>query len=100
MICDLAYAIHPGLPRHKYMAVLTFKFDESYKSKRTLIVGGWIADEKQWKRVESRWQKAIAFENKTLPPEHQIKRYHAAVMNAGDPPFDGWDKTRKNRFTN
>jgi len=82
------------------MAVFTFKFDESYKRKRTLVVGGWIADERQWKRVEKRWQKAIAHENSTLPPEYQIKRYHAAEMNAGDGPFKGWDTTRKHRFTN
>ncbi|HTR25157.1 MAG TPA: hypothetical protein VMI10_14345 [Terriglobales bacterium] len=82
------------------MAVFTFKFDESYKSHRTLIVGGWIADDKQWKRVENRWQKAIAQENKTLPPDRQIKRYHAAEMNAVDGPFQGWDTARKNRFTN
>lgn len=100
MICELAYAIHPDSPGRRYMAVFTFKFDESYKSKRTLIVGGWIANERQWKRVESRWQKAIAHENRTLPSQYQIKRYHAAEMNAGDGAFKGWDKTRKNRFTN
>jgi len=81
------------------MAILTFKFDESYKDKRTLVVAGWFADERQWKRLESRWQKAIAFENKSLPPEQQIKRYHAAQMNAGDGPFAGWDTPRKNRLT-
>lgn len=101
MICELAYAIHPAPEGSRYMAVFTFKFDESIdKERRTLIVGGWIADDKQWKRVEDRWQKAIAQENKTLPPERQIKRYHAAEMNAVDGPFEGWDKIRKNRFTN
>ena len=49
------------------MAIFTFKFDESYKDKRTLVVAGWFADDKQWKRVESRWQKAMAFENNSLP---------------------------------
>lgn len=81
------------------MATLTFKFDESYKEKRSLMVAGWIADDGQWKRAESRWQKAIAYENESLSPEHRIKRYHAAEMNAGDGPFNGWERWRKNRFT-
>ncbi len=100
VICELAHIVHPDRAGKRFMAILTFKFDESYKDKRTLVVAGWIADDKQWKRVESRWQKTLAFENKTLPPEHRIKRYHAAQMNAGDGPFKGWDEHRKHRLTN
>ncbi len=99
MICEIAHVVHPDGAGRRVMAILTFKFDESYKDNRSLMVGGWIADDKQWKRVESRWQKAIALENKTLAPEHRIKRYHAAEMNAGDGPFKGWEKWRRNRFT-
>src|SRR5271165_356396 len=100
VICELAHIIHPDRAGRRFMVVLTFKFDESYKDKRTLVVAGWIADDKQWERLESRWQKAIAYENKTLAPEYRIKRYHAAEMNAGDGPFRGWDEHRKHRLTN
>ncbi|MFZ0481581.1 MAG: hypothetical protein WAL71_20740 [Terriglobales bacterium] len=74
------------------MAVLTFKFDESYKEKRSFMVGGWIANDHQWKRLQKRWQKAIAYENRTLGPDRQISRYHAAQMNANDGEFTGWEK--------
>lgn len=39
--------------RSRIMVILTFKFDESYKE-RSLMVAGWIADGRQWKRLESR----------------------------------------------
>jgi hypothetical protein len=99
VICELAHIINPVCAEKRFMAVLTFKFDESYKDKRTLVVAGWFADDKQWRRLESRWQKAIAFENQSLPPEHRISRYHAAEMNAGQGPWKGWDTHRKNRLT-
>lgn len=40
--------------RSRIMVIFTFKFDESYKDKRSLMVAGWIADGRQWKRLESR----------------------------------------------
>src|SRR5262249_24043973 len=81
------------------MAILTFKFDESYKSGRSLILAGWIADDRQWKRLEQRRQKAIASENKSLPAGAKIRRYHAACMNASDGEFKDWDARRKLRFS-
>ena len=82
------------------MAVLTFKFDESYKPKN-MVIGGWIADDKQWKRVEKLWQKSLAFENNSLPPELRVSRYHAAEMNANDGEYKGWKSEgyRKLRLT-
>jgi hypothetical protein len=82
------------------MAILTFKFDESYKEKRTLMVGGWIANDRQWKRLHKRWQKAISCENRTLPEDRQISRYHAAEMNANDGEYEGWqtESVRKLRM--
>ena len=50
VICELAHIVHPDRAGKRFMAILTFKFDESYKDKRTLVVAGWIADDKQWKR--------------------------------------------------
>jgi hypothetical protein len=83
------------------MCVLTFKFDESYKNSRSLVVSGWIGDERQWKRLQRRWCNALAYENRTLPPDRKISRYHAAEMNANDKEFKGWENEgyRKLRFT-
>jgi hypothetical protein len=83
------------------MAVLTYKFDESYKEARTLMVAGWLTDDRQWKRTESRWQKAIAYENRTPPQGRKISRYHAAKMNANDGEYRGWENEsyRKLRMT-
>lgn len=100
MICELAHIIHPAQAGRRYMAVLTLKFDESYKTK-TLVIGGWIGNDTKWKRRQSLWQKAISFENKTLAPERSITRYHAAEMNANDGEYEGWETEgpRKLRFT-
>jgi hypothetical protein len=82
------------------MAVITLKFDESYKT-NSLVLGGWIGNDTRWKRREQLWQKAIAFENKTLPEGRKISRYHAAEMNANDGEYVGWghEGVRKLRFT-
>ncbi|MFQ5853618.1 MAG: hypothetical protein ACE5JU_23920 [Candidatus Binatia bacterium] len=83
------------------MAIVTYKFDESYKLSRTLVVGGWVAEEKQWRRVGKLWQKAIAYENRSLPANRKISRYHAAKMNANEGEYKGWENEqyRKVRFT-
>jgi hypothetical protein len=83
------------------MFVFTYKFDESYKGKQTMVVGGWIGSEKQWGRTQRLWAKAIAYENNTLPEGHKITRYHAAEMNANDNEYKGWENEpyRKLRFT-
>jgi len=82
------------------MAVLTLKFDESYKT-RSMVLGGWIGNDTRWKRREKLWQKAIAFENGTLPEGRKISRYHAAEMNANNGEYKGWEneQVRKLRFT-
>lgn len=95
----IAGIIHPGNPGQRFMVVFTYKFDESYKAARSLIVGGWIGDDAQWKYVQERWREAIAFENQTLPPGLKISRYHASEMNARDHEFEGWESERMKRFT-
>src|SRR6266404_5635158 len=82
------------------MAVLTLKFDESYKT-RSLVIGGWIGSEKRWARRQQLWQKALSFENNSLPEGRKLSRYHAAEMNANDGEFKGWENepVRKLRLT-
>ena len=101
MILEIAHAIHPGRRGQRHLFVFTYKFDESYKGAQTMVVGGWIGNEKQWVRVQRRWCKAIAYENRSLPGGRKITRYHAAEMNANDGEYKGWENEgyRKLRFT-
>lgn len=71
------------------MAILKFQFDESYNS-GAMCVGGWLADELEWKRFERSWQRKIAYFNSRNAPDQQIERYHAARLNARDHEFSNW----------
>lgn len=73
------------------MAVLQFKFDESY-DRQIMSVGGWIANEHEWKRLETRWQRRIDFENARNRPDQQINRFHGTEMNCRAGEFKNWDK--------
>jgi len=80
------------------MAVLQFKFDESYDN-RVMSVGGWIGDELEWKRLESTWQRRIDFENSHNRDDQQITRFHASHMNCKDGEFENWDKDMCLKFS-
>jgi Protein of unknown function (DUF3800) len=97
-ISDVARMIHSAKRGHKIVAVLNFKFDESYND-NIMCVGGWIANELEWKRLETRWQKRIDFENSHSGPDQQITRYHASHLNAFDHEFKNWDKVRSLQFS-
>lgn len=100
MICEIARIIHPDKEGHRQMGVITFKFDESY-NKRTLVVGGWMAEERQWHKLKRQWRRAIVDVNRELPRGQKISRYHAAEMNANDGDYKGWENRTelKIRFT-
>lgn len=77
----------------RLMAAISYKFDESYDGRpnsRTLVVGGWIADDEQWGLLSSNILDSLDFENSSLPPDKQISRYHAAEMNACSGEFEEW----------
>jgi hypothetical protein len=50
-ISDIAKMVHPRKRGHRIVAVLQFKFDESY-DQRFMSVAGFIADELEWKKLE------------------------------------------------
>jgi hypothetical protein len=77
---------------------LNFKFDESY-DQQIMCVGGWIGNEFEWKRLESRWQKRIDFENAHSRPDQQITRFHASHLNAFTYEFEHWDKDKSLNFS-
>jgi hypothetical protein len=100
-ILEIASIINPARKGRRLMAVMIYKFDESYKDARTMVLAGWIGEENQWRRMQRRWAKATAYENRTLPEGKKITRYHAAEMNANDGEYAGWknESYRKIRFT-
>ena len=69
--------------------VFTFRFDESYNN-RSMCVGGWIAEEREWDRLESQWQKRLAFENRNSDDNQKITRFHAANLNCYEEEFEHW----------
>jgi hypothetical protein len=80
------------------VAVVNFKFDESYDH-QIMCVGGCIGNEFEWKRLESRWQKRIDFENAHSRSDQQISRYHASHLNAFDHEFVNWDRDKSIKFS-
>ena len=80
------------------MAILQFKFDESFDN-QIMTVGGWIAAESEWKKLEGSWQRYIDDENERSAPEQQITRFHATEMNCKDGEFENWDHQKCVRFS-
>ncbi len=60
------------------------------------MVAGWLARENQWRRLDSRIQKSLAFENRTL--QKRITRYHASEMNGDSGEFSGWENERQRKL--
>jgi hypothetical protein len=80
------------------VAVLQFKFDESF-DRQIMVVGGWIASELEWKRLEGSWQRYIDAENEVSEAEQKITRFHATEMNCKGGEFKHWDHRRCVRFS-
>jgi hypothetical protein len=94
----LARMVHSGKRGHRIVAVIKFIFDESYDA-QIMAVGGWIAEESEWRRLESRWQRHIDRENAASRPDQQITRYHASPMNSKDYEFKNWDAAKCLKFS-
>lgn len=87
----IARACMASVRGRRFMAAISYKFDESFDGKpnpRTLVVGGWIAEDEQWEILSSAIADSLAFENLSLPQGREISRYHAAEMNARSGEFD------------
>jgi len=80
------------------MANLKFKFDESFDDK-IMAVGGWIANDLEWSRLEGAWQRCIDSENERSDPNQQITRFHATEMNCQSGEFANWDKKKRIRLS-
>ena len=81
------------------VGMMTGYFDESAND-RTVLVGGWIANDLLWERVTRLWTDRIAFENristkKGLP---ELSRYHAAECASRRGEFTGWTTERQVRL--
>jgi hypothetical protein len=80
------------------VAILQFKFDESYDH-QILALGGWIATELEWERLEGSWKRYIDDENERSEPSQQITRYHATEMNCKGGEFKYWSHPKCIRFS-
>jgi hypothetical protein len=81
------------------VAVLQFKFDESYDD-RFMSIGGWLAHESEWKRLESSWKNCIDRLNFNNRPDQQITRFHATYMNRYEKEFLNWTPEMSAQFAN
>ncbi len=90
--------VHSGKRGHRIVAVLQFKFDESFDD-QIMVVGGWIGSELQWKKLEGSWQRYIDDENSNSAPDQQINRFHATEMNCKGGEYKNWDHRKCIRFS-
>jgi len=82
------------------VAMLSGYFDESFNKQKTILVfGGWITKDKQCERLESQWLRRLDLENRVLPADKQISRYHAAECSSCVGEFAGWSKNQQIRFS-
>jgi hypothetical protein len=79
------------------MAVLQYKFDESFED-GCMSIGGWLGEEKEWRRLELQWEKRLNYQNANSMPNQQITRFHAANMNAYAHEFEHWSKEMSENF--
>lgn len=89
--------LHRGKKGHRFVAVLQFKFDESYDD-GCISVGGWLGEEGEWNRLERQWEKALIYQNAHSRQDQQISRFHAANMNAYDHEYANWTKDMSENF--
>jgi hypothetical protein len=99
---ELVDAVYPFGLKRRYVALLTFKMDESSNG-RTFVVGGLLADTDGWRKIHATIAESLEFENSQLSPELRIRRYHATEMNNYDNDYEMWDnaegKIRVRRMT-
>jgi hypothetical protein len=87
----------------KVFCMLEAYLDESFNG-RTMCVGGFLAHERVWRKIEAKWKERIAYENRKsakigCPP---ISRYHAtdcANLKREFAPENGWDVPRQIKLT-
>jgi hypothetical protein len=84
--------------------VYTAYFDESYTDGFLMCVGGWLASDTTWGKIEGRWRRRIEYEKRRSIKrgESAIDRYHASDLDNLKSQFaqeKGWDADRRKLFT-
>ncbi len=79
------------------VAVLEFKFDESYDN-RSMALAGWLAEESEWRRLESQWQRCLDRQNAKHRQDQQITRFHATYLNGYKEEYANWTKEMSEEF--
>lgn len=80
--------------------MLTAYFDESYDG-RTMCIGGWIARDEVWTRIDAKWKQRIDYENRISARKGtgSLSRYHASDCASMCKEFEGWDEPRQISLT-
>ncbi len=84
--------------------VYTAHLDESYTDGLLMCVGGWLAHDITWEKIERRWDYRVRYENarSARRGEPQIDRYHASDLDNLKQQFSpekGWSRERGKTFT-
>lgn len=82
----------------------TAYFDESYTDRLLMCVGGWLAHDIVWEKIERQWDYRVAYENTQSKrrSEPLIDRYHASDLDNFKGQFareKGWNENRRKVFT-
>jgi hypothetical protein len=89
---QMASLVHPSSASRRVMVVLRAYFDESglHSNSGVFALSGYVAPEKEWKRLESRWhtllQKPLRYDNPKISAKraaaisHPLEYLHATEM--------------------
>jgi hypothetical protein len=83
-IAEFAWRVHCGKEGHRFVAALQFKFDEIFDN-RSMTLAGWLAEESEWRRLESQLQRCIDKKNAKHNPDKQITRFQNYPDFPGEP---------------
>lgn len=96
-----------GAPhRRRFLLLLTYHCDESYDSDprqdnqtprggkyipKTFVVGGFLAQERIWTKVQNRWNACNRF--------YGVSHFHATEVNCRDGEYRGWADSKRNSYS-
>jgi hypothetical protein len=83
----------------RLFCMMSAYLDESY-GPSTVCVGGWIATDEKWDRIQEEWLTRLNYENR-VSAKHGLKklrRFHAADCSNLVNDFEGWSRGRQIRF--
>jgi hypothetical protein len=86
---DLSRVVFPNGTRYRILAMFVAYFDESgtQRDSPIVVVGGFLAPDKQWSRLQAEWTKVLQ--------QEKISFFHATDWENRQGQFKGWDNDRR-----